>query len=128
MWIVSLNNENEGALEDVVWISGIKEDCALDGLSKVGNDEETGMLPSTNPCAWLVSRLLFSEFPLDGPECEVGGLGLVAGQHGQGKPKWSNMQLNRFVEILFQWWIYKNNRSNRPMHEILFSLLNLFWN
>ena len=99
MWIVSLNNENEGALEDVVWISGIKEDCALDGLSKVGNDEETGMLPSTNPCAWLVSRLLFSEFPLDGPECEVGGLGLVAGQHGQGKPKWSNMQLNRFVEI-----------------------------
>ena len=78
---------NEEAFDKEVGAIGTIGEWALDGLSSTGIAEAMGELPSTSPVTWLVSRLLFSEFAQRDPESEVGGVGLVVGQHGHGNPK-----------------------------------------
>ena len=86
----SLSNGNVGAFDEVLGISGIKEDCEDDVLSKGGIVAPIGESP-LNPGIWFTSLFLFSEFLHRVPDFEDGALGLVGGQHGHGKPKTINI-------------------------------------
>ena len=87
--ISSFRIGNDEAFDEEFGIIGTIDEWALDWLSSTGNGEAIEELPSTSPATWLASRLLFSEFTLRDPESDVGGVGLVVGQHGHGNPKWA---------------------------------------
>ena len=78
---------NEEAFDEEIGVIGTIGEWALDGLPSIGIAEAIGELPSTSPVTWLGSRPLLSVFAFRDPKSEVGGVGLVVGQHGHGNPK-----------------------------------------